>query len=160
MPYLLWLFGADVDPKHVYPTEWVFVYEIPSEAITLNTWQGFRTRGMIVLPFPKYDVMLIVLVVVKPLLSQAIPVRFSEINYSLAVGKVIDTLTEFVDKIEFAFKGLEVDNKMPSLREAHQEFVAALVTYRDIVLHDILAHAMGSSGDNSSKMGRSTEWGN
>jgi hypothetical protein len=25
------LFGADVDPKHVYPTEWVFVYEIPSD---------------------------------------------------------------------------------------------------------------------------------
>jgi hypothetical protein len=41
------------------------------------------TRGMIVLPFPKYDIMLIVLVVVKPLLSQAIPVRFSEINYGL-----------------------------------------------------------------------------
>ena len=57
------------------------------------------------------------------------------------VGKVIDTLTELVDKIEDAFKGLEVDNKMPSLREAHQEFVAALVTYRDTVLHDILAQS-------------------
>lgn len=119
--------------------------------------------------------MLIVLVVVEPLLPQAIPLRFSEINYGLdsdssgdncmsaqqgQVGKVIDTLTELVDRIEDAFKGLEVDDKMPSLREAHQEFVAALVTYRDAVLHDILAHAVGSNGDNSSKMGRSTEWGN
>jgi hypothetical protein len=48
MPYLLWLFGADVDPRHVYPTEWVFVYEIPSKAITLNTLQGFRTGGITV----------------------------------------------------------------------------------------------------------------
>jgi hypothetical protein len=54
------------------------VHEIPSEAITLNTLQGFRTGGMIVLPFPKYDIMLIVLVVVEPLLPQAIPVRFSD----------------------------------------------------------------------------------
>jgi hypothetical protein len=140
--------------------------------------------------------MLIVLVVVEPLLPQAIPLRFSEINSGLdsnssgddddyisndgdtfdadmsedfdncmssqqgQVGKVIDTSTELVDRIEDAFKGLEVDDKMPPLREAHQEFVAALVTYRDTVLHDILARAVGLSGDNSSKMGHSTEWGN
>jgi len=34
-------------------------------------------------------------------------------------GKVIDTSTELVDRIEDAFKGLEVDDKMPSLRESH-----------------------------------------
>jgi hypothetical protein len=82
MPYLLWLFGADVDPRHVYPTEWVFVHEIPSEAITLNTLQGFRTGGITVLPFSKY-IMLIVLGVVERLLPQAIPLRFSEVNYGL-----------------------------------------------------------------------------
>lgn len=38
------------------------------------------------------------------------------------VGKVIDTSTGLVDRIEDAFKGVEVDDKMPSFREAHQEF--------------------------------------
>jgi len=64
MPYLLWLFGADVDPRHVYPTEWVFVHEIPFEAITLNTLQGFRIGGIVALPFPKYDNLLTMLVAV------------------------------------------------------------------------------------------------
>jgi hypothetical protein len=110
------------------------------------------------------DIMLIALVVVEPLLPQAIPLRFLEINYGLdsdssgdddddhffndgdtfdadmsesfsncmsfqqgQVGKVIDTSTELIDKIEDTFKDLEVDDKMPSLREAHQEFVAALM---------------------------------
>jgi hypothetical protein len=53
MPYLLRLFDVDVDPRYVYRTEWVFVHEIPPEAITLNTLQGFRKGGMVVLPFPK-----------------------------------------------------------------------------------------------------------
>jgi hypothetical protein len=59
---------VDADPRHVYPTEWVFVHKIPYEAITLKTLQGFRTGSILVLPFPKYDNMLIVLVVVEPLL--------------------------------------------------------------------------------------------
>jgi hypothetical protein len=43
MPYLLWLFGADVDRRHIYPTKRVFVHEVPSGALKLNTLQGFRT---------------------------------------------------------------------------------------------------------------------
>jgi hypothetical protein len=90
---------------------------------------------------------------VEPLLPQAIPLRFSEINYGLdsdssgdddnyfsndgdtfdadmsegvdncmsfqqrQVGKVIDTSAKLVDRIEDAFKALEVGGKMPSLRE-------------------------------------------
>jgi len=59
------------------------------------------------------------------------------------VSKVIDTSTVLIDKIEDAFKGPEVDGEMPLLRDAHREFVAALVAYRDTMLHDNLAHAVG-----------------
>jgi hypothetical protein len=117
MPYLLWLFGADVDPRHVYPTEWVFVYGIPSEAITLNTLQGFRTGGMIVLLFPKYDIMLIVLVVVESLLPQAIPLRFSEINYGLDSDSSGDDDDEYLFNDEDTFDAdmsEDFDNGMSS----------------------------------------------
>ena len=52
------------------------------------------------------------------------------------------SIPELVDRIEDAFTGVEVDDKMPSLERRTKNFVAALVTYRD------------------TKMGRSTEWGN
>ncbi len=48
---------------------------------------------------------------------------------------------------------------MPTLREARDEIVRALVEYRDSVLKDLVSNAISSSGENSNKMGRSTEWG-
>lgn len=48
---------------------------------------------------------------------------------------------------------------MPTLREAQQELVKALLTYRDTVLQDVLVHAMAQGPDNSHKVGKSTELG-
>jgi len=61
--------------------------------------------------------------------------------------------------MEDAYKEMEMDYKTPSIVEAYNEFARAIVEYRDAVLYDLVAASIAASGDNSSKIGRSTEWG-
>jgi hypothetical protein len=90
----------------------------------------------------------------EPLHSQALPYSLSNLNRELGVR----TSAQLVDKLESAFDDLGVSDKIPTVREAQQEFVKSLLTYRDTVLQDVLAHAMAQRSDNSHK-GKSTEWG-
>jgi hypothetical protein len=76
-----------------------------------------------------------------------------------AVAEVVRTSAQLVDKLESAFDDLGVSDKIPTVREAQQEFAKSLLTYRDTVLRDVLAHAMAQGPDNSHKIGKSTEWG-
>jgi hypothetical protein len=66
-----------------------------------------------------------------------------------AVAEVVRTSAQLVDKLESAFDNLGVSDKIPTVREAQQEFAKSLLTYRDTVLRP----------DNSHKIGKSTEWG-
>jgi hypothetical protein len=59
-----------------------------------------------------------------------------------AVDDVVNTAHSLVDEIENAFKGLEMSDKIPTLREAEQSFVNALLTYRNSVLQEVIAHAI------------------
>jgi hypothetical protein len=63
----------------------------------------------------------------------------SQIN---AVADVVRTSAQLVDKLESAFDDLGVSDKIPTVREAQREFVKSLLTYRDTVLQDVLAHTM------------------
>jgi hypothetical protein len=76
-----------------------------------------------------------------------------------AVAEVVHASTKLTDMFDEAFNDLGVSDRIPSLKEANQEFVKALLVYRDTVLQDVLAHAMAQGQDNSSKIGKSTEWG-
>ncbi|KAE8144744.1 hypothetical protein BDV25DRAFT_145316 [Aspergillus avenaceus] len=70
------------------------------------------------------------------------------------VNDVIRTSGRLIDALDDAFKNLQASSKMPVLRECQTEFANALVTYRDTVLKDVLAYALGSSGEASqSKLG-------
>jgi hypothetical protein len=63
------------------------------------------------------------------------------------VDDVISTSRAFVDEIESAFANLELNDKMPTLRDAYQAFVKAMITYHDSVLHDVLLHAIEQGPD-------------
>ena len=63
------------------------------------------------------------------------------------VDDVISTSRAFVDEIESAFANLGLNDKMPTLRDAYQAFVKAMITYHDSVLHDVLLHAMEQGPD-------------
>lgn len=52
-----------------------------------------------------------------------------------------------VDEIESAFADLGLNDKMPTLRDAHQAFVKAVITYHDTVLQDVISHAMEQGSD-------------
>jgi hypothetical protein len=59
-----------------------------------------------------------------------------------AVVEVVRASTKLTDMFDEAFNDLGVSDRIPSLKEANQEFVKALLVYRDTVLQDVLAHAM------------------
>jgi hypothetical protein len=59
-----------------------------------------------------------------------------------AVDAVVNTAHSLVDEIENAFKGLEMSNKIPTLREAESSLVKALLAYRNSVLQEAIAHAI------------------
>ncbi|KAJ9213882.1 hypothetical protein DTO166G4_4493 [Paecilomyces variotii] len=63
------------------------------------------------------------------------------------VNDVIRTSGRLIDALDDAFKDFQASSKMPTLRECQTEFANTLVTYKDTVLKDILAHALGSSGE-------------
>lgn len=63
-----------------------------------------------------------------------------------SVVDVISTSRAFVDEIESAFADLELNDKMPTLRDAHQGFVKAVITYHDTVLQ-VISHAMEQEPD-------------
>jgi hypothetical protein len=48
-----------------------------------------------------------------------------------SVDDVISTSRAFVDEIESAFANLGLNDKMPTLRDAYQAFVKAMITYHD-----------------------------
>jgi hypothetical protein len=75
------------------------------------------------------------------------------------VGRMLEKSRALVDEIEEAYREIEPDHKPLSLREAYTEFARAMIEYRDSVLYDIVASSLAASGDNSSKIGRNTEWG-
>ena len=56
------------------------------------------------------------------------------------MGKVIDTSTELVDRIEDAFKGLEVDDKMPSLLSINFSFWGVSIFHVDGNPVELLNH--------------------
>jgi len=64
-----------------------------------------------------------------------------------SVDDVISTSRAFVDEIESAFANLELNNRMPTLRDAYQAFVKAMITYHDMVLQDVISHAMEQGPD-------------
>jgi hypothetical protein len=72
---------------------------------------------------------------------------------------MLEKAKTLVEEMEEAYKELEVDHRPLSLREAYSEFSRAMVEYRDSVLYDLVAASIAATGDNSSKVGRSTEWG-
>lgn len=75
------------------------------------------------------------------------------------VGNLIEKAGTFVNELEEAYKELESNHRPVPLRSAYEEFSRALVEYRDSILCDIVSSSIAASGDNSSKIGRSTEWG-
>jgi hypothetical protein len=65
-----------------------------------------------------------------------------------------------VDALEGAFDDLKTSDRMPALRECQEQFANALLTYRDLVIRDVLEHTVAAKSEsNSSKMGRPVEWG-
>jgi hypothetical protein len=60
---------------------------------------------------------------------------------------VVSTSRAFVDEIESAFANLELNDKMPTLRDAYQAFVKAMITCHDMVWQDVISHAMEQGPD-------------
>lgn len=75
------------------------------------------------------------------------------------VGRLLEKSRTLVEEMEDAYKTLESNHKSPSLTEAYHEFSRALIEYRDSVLYDLVTASVAASGDSSTKIGRSTEWG-
>lgn len=64
-----------------------------------------------------------------------------------SVDDVISTSRALVDEIESAFADLGLNDKMLTLRDAHQAFAKAVITYHDTVLQDVISHAMEQGSD-------------
>lgn len=75
------------------------------------------------------------------------------------VDRVIYAANNIAVEMEDAYKELEGNHNLPSIREAVNSFVSAIIEYRDAVLKDLVAASINSAGDNSGKVGKSTEWG-
>lgn len=52
------------------------------------------------------------------------------------------------------------NHKLPSVKNAADSFVSAIIEYRDAVLKDLVTASIDSAGDNSFKVGMATQWGN
>ncbi|KAG4438210.1 hypothetical protein IFR05_006307 [Cadophora sp. M221] len=72
---------------------------------------------------------------------------WKRIIVATSVDDVISTSRALVDEIESAFADLGLNDKMPTLRDAHQAFVKAVITYHDTVLQDVISHAMEQRSD-------------
>ncbi len=70
-----------------------------------------------------------------------------------------DNEVEEANVADSAFTHLEVDDRMPTLRDAQHGFAKAMMAYRDTVLQDAMQHAMEQGSDYPRKIGKSTEWG-
>ena len=75
------------------------------------------------------------------------------------VDRLIYTTNDVASEIEDAYKELEGNHKMPTVKEAVNSFTAALIEYRDAILIDLVASSIASAGDNSGKVRKTTEWG-
>lgn len=76
------------------------------------------------------------------------------------VADVIHTSGQLVDAVESAFDDLKTSDKMPRLRECQEQFAAAMLSYRDMVIRDVLEHAVAPKSDsNATKLGKPVEWG-
>jgi hypothetical protein len=75
------------------------------------------------------------------------------------VGILLEKTRTLVGEIEGAYQGIETDHRTPSLRDCYAEFSTALIEYRDSVLYDLVSASFASAGDNSGKVGKTTEWG-
>lgn len=87
-------------------------------------------------------------------------IRKNMTSHTAQVAEVITASSKLVDALEGAFDDLRTSDRMPALRECQEQFANALLTYRDLVIRDVLEHTVASKSDsNSSKMGRPVEWG-
>lgn len=89
---------------------------------------------------------------------------FSEIRKDMSAqvpqaDRLIHAANNIALEMEDAYKELEGNHKLPSVKEAADSFIAAMVEYRDAVLKDLVASSIASIGDNSGKVGKATEWG-
>ena len=75
------------------------------------------------------------------------------------VASLLGAGRTLVDEVEEAYKELESNHRPPSLTEAYNEFSRSLIEYRDSVLYNIVMSSVEASGDGSSKIGKSAEWG-
>jgi len=89
---------------------------------------------------------------------------FSEICKDMSAqvpqaDRLIHAANSVALEMEDAYKELEGNHRLPSVKEAVNSFVAAIIEYRDAVLKDLVASSIASIGDNSGKVGKATEWG-
>lgn len=76
------------------------------------------------------------------------------------VDKLIVAANDIASQVEDAYKELEGNHKLPLLKDAVRSITIVMIDYRDSVLKDIVMASIVAAGDNSSKVAKSTEWGN
>lgn len=76
------------------------------------------------------------------------------------VDRVLSTSDFLVKKMDEAYRRIAKDHPVPELAECRDAFARALIEYRDSVLKDLVLNAAEGHTTPSSKMGKSTEWGN
>lgn len=74
--------------------------------------------------------------------------------------RLLSTSDALVKKIDEAYKRTVKDHPCPDLTECHDAFARGLIEYRDCVLKDLVINAAEGHGTPSSKVGKTTEWGN
>lgn len=88
------------------------------------------------------------------------PISSTMASHTREVEKLTQASASLVDELESAFNDLKTTDKIPSLRKAHDDFVMAMLSYRDMVIRDVLEYTVTQrSAQNSSKLGKPVEWG-
>lgn len=100
----------------------------------------------------------------KDLVPLAIEDYIAALNNNMAdhasqINRLMEAGTNVAAEMEDAFKELESNHKLPSVKDAMDEFKKALIEYRDTVIKDMVSYRVTMVGDNSSRVGKSTEWG-